>query len=173
MPDANRPDPTPAAPTEPVAEPVPRSRWRFSRRRALGVSGAGIAGAAVGLAAYFVLSARADTGLPPLVVAAAGLVVGGVALVLAGLVGIVPMTAGTGDVQLAGLTTPWWVPVAGLSLVAAAFAYASGVSATRRASAERLSSPETRMLRFRSTRSKRPRASRSGSIGTCGRATRS
>lgn len=89
-------------------------------------------GAAVGLAAYFVLSARADTGLPPLVVAAAGLVVGGVALVLAGLVGIVPMTAGTGDVQLAGLTTPWWVPVAGLSLVAAAFAYASGVSATRR-----------------------------------------
>ena len=45
----------------------------------------------------------------------------------------------------------------------------SGVSATRRASAERLSSPETRMLRFRSTRSKRPRASRSGSARTIAR----
>jgi len=99
------------------------------------VDGAGVLwalGAAVGLAAYFVLSARADTGLPPLVVAAGGLVVGGAALVLAGLVGLVPMTAGTADVELAGRTLPWWVPVAGLSLVAAAFAYASGVSATRR-----------------------------------------
>jgi drug/metabolite transporter (DMT)-like permease len=88
--------------------------------------------AAVGLAAFFVLSARTGTGLPPLVMAAGGLVVGGVSLVLAGLVGVVPMTAATADVVLAGRTAPWWVPVAGLSLVAAAFAYASGVAATRR-----------------------------------------
>lgn len=89
-------------------------------------------GAAVGLAAFFVLSARTGTGLPPLVMAAGGLLVGGVALVLAGLVGIVPMTATTADVVLAGRSLPWWLPVAGLSLVAAAFAYASGVAATRR-----------------------------------------
>ncbi len=89
-------------------------------------------GAAFGLAAFFVLSARADTGLPPLVMAAGGLLVGGVALVLAGLVGVVPMVVTTTDVELAGRTLPWWLPVAGLSLLAAAFAYASGVAATRR-----------------------------------------
>jgi drug/metabolite transporter (DMT)-like permease len=99
------------------------------------VDGAGVLwalGAAVGLAAFFVLSARADTGLPPLVMAAAGLVVGGISLLLAGLVGIVPMTVTTADVDLAGQQVPWWVPVLALSLVAAAFAYAAGVSATRR-----------------------------------------
>lgn len=89
-------------------------------------------GAAFGLAAFFVLSARAGTGLPPLVMAAAGLMVGGVSLVLAGLVGVVPMRVSTADVDLGGAMLPWWVPVAGLSLVAAAFAYASGVAATRR-----------------------------------------
>lgn len=89
-------------------------------------------GAATGLAAFFVLSARADTGLPPLVMAAGGLVVGGVALLLAGLLGIVPMTATTADVDLGGRILPWWVPVTLLSLVGAAFAYASGVAATRR-----------------------------------------
>jgi drug/metabolite transporter (DMT)-like permease len=89
-------------------------------------------GAAAGLAAFFVLSARADTGLPPLVMAAAGLLVGGVALLVAGLLGIVTMTATTLDVELGGRTVPWWVPVGLLSVVAAAFAYAAGVAATRR-----------------------------------------
>lgn len=99
------------------------------------VDGAGVLwalAAAVGLAAFFVLSARAGTGLPPLVMATGGLVVGGVSLVVAGLVGVVPMTVTTTDVELGGLAAPWWVPVLTLSLVAAAFAYASGVSATRR-----------------------------------------
>ncbi len=99
------------------------------------VDGAGVLwalAAAVGLAAYFVLSAREGTGLPPLVMAAAGLAVGGVSLLLAGAVGVVPMTATTVDVQLGGRAYPWWVPVAALGLVAAALAYASGVAATRR-----------------------------------------
>jgi drug/metabolite transporter (DMT)-like permease len=89
-------------------------------------------GAAVGLAAYFVLSAREGTGLPPLVMAAGGLLVGAVALGLSGLVGIVPMTVSSADVELAGRTWPWWAPVLALSLLAAAFAYAAGVAATRR-----------------------------------------
>jgi drug/metabolite transporter (DMT)-like permease len=89
-------------------------------------------GAAAGLAAFFLLSARADTGLPPLVMAAAGLIVGGIALLVAGVLGIVTMTATTADVELGGRTLRWWVPVALLSLVAAAFAYAAGVAATRR-----------------------------------------
>jgi drug/metabolite transporter (DMT)-like permease len=42
------------------------------------------------------------------------------------------MTVTTADVELAGRSLPWWAPVLGLSLIAAAFAYAAGVSATRR-----------------------------------------
>ncbi|HET6625684.1 MAG TPA: DMT family transporter [Nocardioidaceae bacterium] len=89
-------------------------------------------GAAVGLATYFTLSARQATGLPPMVMAGGGMVVAAVALGLAGLVGLMPMTAATSDIVLAGTELPWWVPVAGLCLVAAALAYAAGIAATRR-----------------------------------------
>lgn len=89
-------------------------------------------GAAVGLAAYFVLSAREAAGLPPLVMACGGMVVATVALLLAGAVGVMPMTAGTGDVVLAGAVLPWWVPVLELVLLAAVIAYATGIAATRR-----------------------------------------
>ncbi|HET9989395.1 MAG TPA: DMT family transporter, partial [Kofleriaceae bacterium] len=37
-----------------------------------------------------------------------------------------------GDVAFAGTRTPWWVPVAGLSVIAAAFAYVAGIGAARR-----------------------------------------
>jgi drug/metabolite transporter (DMT)-like permease len=89
-------------------------------------------GAAAGLATYFVLSARESTGLPPLVMAAGGMVVAAVALGLAGLVGVMPMTFSTADVLLAGTEMPWYVPVVLLALVAAALAYATGIAATRR-----------------------------------------
>ncbi|WP_109471179.1 EamA family transporter [Ornithinimicrobium cavernae] len=88
--------------------------------------------AAVGLAVYFVVSADDSTGLPPLVLATGGLTVGTLALVVAGLVGVVPMTTATSDVQLAGAALPWWVAVLGLGVVAAAIAYATGIAATRR-----------------------------------------
>jgi drug/metabolite transporter (DMT)-like permease len=89
-------------------------------------------GAAVGLAAYFVLSAREAAGLPPLVMACGGMVVATVALLLAGAVGVMPMRAGTDDVVLAGAVLPWWVPVLELVLLAAVIAYATGIAATRR-----------------------------------------
>lgn len=89
-------------------------------------------GAAVGLATYFVLSARETTGLPPLVMAAGGMFVAAAALGLAGLVGAMPMKFTTVDVVLAGTEMPWFFPVVGLSLVAAALAYATGIAATRR-----------------------------------------
>lgn len=89
-------------------------------------------GAAVGLAAYFVLSAREAAGLPPLVMACGGMVVATVALLLAGAVGVMPMTAGTADVVLAGTVVPWWAPVLELVLLAAVVAYATGIAATRR-----------------------------------------
>jgi drug/metabolite transporter (DMT)-like permease len=88
-------------------------------------------GAAVGLAAYFVISANDGTGLPPLVMAAGGMVVGAVALALAGLFGVVPMEVAAADVELAGAQVPWFVPILGLGIVAGAFAYAVGIASTR------------------------------------------
>jgi drug/metabolite transporter (DMT)-like permease len=94
------------------------------------------AGAAVGLAVYFVLSARESTGLPPVAMATGGMVVATVTLGLAGLLGAMPMHFATADVTLTDTTLPWWAPVAALSLVAAALAYATGIAATRRLGAK-------------------------------------
>ena len=55
-------------------------------------------GAMLGLAVYFVISADETNGLPPIVLAAGGLVVGGVVLLVAGAVGVVPLEASTRDV---------------------------------------------------------------------------
>jgi drug/metabolite transporter (DMT)-like permease len=89
-------------------------------------------GAAVGLAAYFVLSSGTDDALPPLVVAWGGLAVGGLALLAAGAVGALPFVAPLRDVTLASTRVSWLVPVLGLSLVAAALAYVTGILGARR-----------------------------------------
>jgi drug/metabolite transporter (DMT)-like permease len=88
--------------------------------------------AALGLAAYFVLSARTDDALPPLVSAWAGLAVGALVLGVSALVGVVPWGTTASDVEFAGRSVSWLVPVVGLSLLAAAFAYATGIAAVRR-----------------------------------------
>ena len=88
--------------------------------------------AAVGMAAYYVMSADETTGLPPLVLATGGLTVGTLILLLAGLVGVVPMTRTTADVVLGGNSLPWWSVILILGVVAATLAYATGVAATRR-----------------------------------------
>ncbi len=88
--------------------------------------------AAVGLAVYFVVSGRTDDALPPLVSAWGGLAVGAVALGLAAAVGVVPWRTAAAPVELAGHAVSWLVPVLGLALLAAAFAYATGVAAIRR-----------------------------------------
>ena len=48
-----------------------------------------------------------------------------------GLIGVLPFGVGAATVQLAGSTEPWWVPVIGLSVIAAALAYAVGIVAAR------------------------------------------
>jgi drug/metabolite transporter (DMT)-like permease len=88
-------------------------------------------GAAVGLAVYFVVSARVEDALPPIPMAWAGMAVGAVGLVLLGLTGAVPMHANTHDVKFLAHRTSWLVPVLGLSLVAAVLAYAAGITAAR------------------------------------------
>ena len=88
-------------------------------------------GAAVGLAVYFVVSAGTDEALPPLVVAWAGLAVGGAVLALAGASGVLPMAAPRTDVVLVDAQVSWLVPVLGLVLVAAVVAYVAGIVGAR------------------------------------------
>lgn len=89
-------------------------------------------GAMVGLAGYFIISADEGNGLPPMALAAGGLVVGALILGLLGLVGLLPMRASTADATYAGFSTAWWVPLVVLGLVSAAAAYATGIAASRR-----------------------------------------
>jgi drug/metabolite transporter (DMT)-like permease len=87
--------------------------------------------AAVGLAGYFVLSARVDPELPSIVLASGGMAVGAVLLFGLGAAGLLPMTFTFGEVTLAGLRMSWLVPIVGLAVVAAAVSYATGIGAAR------------------------------------------
>ena len=89
-------------------------------------------GAMVGVSAYFLLNARTDTGLPPLSLAAGGLVVGAVLLGLLGAVGVMPLTASADPVALADAVVPAWAVLAALGVVTAGVAYVTGVGAGRR-----------------------------------------
>ena len=89
-------------------------------------------GAMIGAATYFVMSAEEGNGLPPLALAAGGLIVGGVTLLLAGLVGLVPMATSSEAVEFVGATVAWWVPVLALGVITAAVAYVTGIAAGRR-----------------------------------------
>ncbi len=88
--------------------------------------------AMVGLAAYFLISADEGNGLPPLALAAGGLVVGAVLLGLLAVVGLLPMHASTAPAAYADRTVAWWLPLLGLGLVTAALAYTTGIAASRR-----------------------------------------
>ncbi|MCC6311268.1 MAG: EamA family transporter [Trueperaceae bacterium] len=88
--------------------------------------------AAFGLATFFVVSADDRSGLPPIVMASGGLLVGAVVLLLAGWAGVVPFAWNTSEVVLAGYRVPWWLDIAALGLFAAAFAYVTGILAARR-----------------------------------------
>lgn len=88
-------------------------------------------GAMVGAATYFVMSADDSSGLPPLTLAAGGLVAASVAFWIVAAIGVVPVTMTTNDVEFAPATVPFWVPVAVLGFIAAALAYVSGIAAAR------------------------------------------
>ena len=87
--------------------------------------------AAAGLTVYFVAAAD-HGGLPPVALAAFGMVAGAVALGALGLTGLLPMTFSTAPVRVGGLGLPAWLAVAELVVVAAALAYLLGTVATRR-----------------------------------------
>ena len=88
-------------------------------------------GAMVGAATYFVLSAREDTGMPPIVLAGSGLLLGAIGLTVAGLTGVLPMAFTFGEVAYRFGTVPWFVPVLAIGLLATALAYVLGIASTR------------------------------------------
>lgn len=89
-------------------------------------------GAAVGLAIFYLMAARTEDGLPPLVVVAGGMLIGTIGLAVAGVTGLMPMTAKPTDVTLAGATMSWLIPAAWLGIMTAAVAYLAGVLAVQR-----------------------------------------
>lgn len=98
------------------------------------VNGAGILwalGAMVGAAAYFLLSGKADTGLPPLALAGGGLLLGAIGLTIAGLIGVLPIAWTTADITYRFGSVPWFVPVLAIGLIATALAYVLGIASTR------------------------------------------
>ena len=101
-----------------------------------GINPAGVIWAllgAVGLAAFFVLSAGGEEEpLPPLVMTWAGMCVGAAALAAMAGTGLMPLTANLGYVHALGHQVSWIVPVLGLSLVAAVISYITGIGAVRR-----------------------------------------
>jgi drug/metabolite transporter (DMT)-like permease len=88
--------------------------------------------AMVGCAAYFVVSGNDQTGLPPIVLAAAGLVIGTAATAVLAVLGALPMQMSTLDATYAGRTTAWWVPLVLLGVITAAIAYVTGIAAAQR-----------------------------------------
>jgi len=93
--------------------------------------------AAVSMAVYFILSAKAGADpLPPVVMTWGGMIVGAVVLAAAGVTGLAPLAASSADVTLLNHQVSWLVPVLGLSVLAAAFAYVTGIAAARRLGAK-------------------------------------
>jgi drug/metabolite transporter (DMT)-like permease len=88
-------------------------------------------GAAVGLAAYFVLSARIDADLPSVALASGGMAVGAALLLALGATGILHLHATFERVTFAGHQVSWLVPVVGLSVIAAVIAFVAGIGAAR------------------------------------------
>lgn len=89
-------------------------------------------GAMVGASFYFVISGDESNGLPPLTLAAGGLLVALVVLSAAALAGLLPMAVAGGDVRFVHFTAPWWAVVMALGVITAAVSYVTGIAATRR-----------------------------------------
>jgi drug/metabolite transporter (DMT)-like permease len=98
----------------------------------LSVSGVGWSLLAMaGAATYFVVNADHSSGLPPVTLAAGGLLFGTAVMGVLAVVHVLPMGASTSDVVLAGHETAWWVPVLLLGVVTSGIAYLTGVAAGR------------------------------------------
>lgn len=88
-------------------------------------------GAMVGAAAYFVMGSDESNGLPPMALAAGGVLVAAVVLIAAALTGVLPFQTATGNVAFQGLAVPWWIVALTLGVVTAGLSYVAGIAATR------------------------------------------
>jgi drug/metabolite transporter (DMT)-like permease len=89
-------------------------------------------GAMVGCSVYFLVSVDDGRGLPPLTLAAGGLVVGAALLGVLSAVGLLPVAVADAPATYNGAEIAWWIPLALLGLVTAAMAYTLGIAAIRR-----------------------------------------
>ncbi len=94
----------------------------------IGISAALLA--AIGAAAYYLLAARPSNGLPPVALAASGLLLGSFALAFLGGVGVLPFTAAFTNMPFLGGTAPWWVLLGIVAVIGTAVAYAMSIIAT-------------------------------------------
>jgi len=109
-----------------------------------GVSLAGVLwalAAAAAMAVYFFQSAQnsgadGDDALPATVLTWGGMITGGAAIALLGLVRAVPLRFDAADVTLQSWQFSWVMPVLGLGVLAAAAAYVTGIGAARRLGAK-------------------------------------
>lgn len=86
--------------------------------------------AMVGCAVYYLIVAQPSGDLPPVALAASGLLLGGLALGVVGATGLVPFTATFGTVALLDGTVAWWVPVLIVGLISTAIAYTVNITAS-------------------------------------------
>jgi drug/metabolite transporter (DMT)-like permease len=89
-------------------------------------------GAMICAAFYWIVSADEDNGLPGIALAAGGMTFGGLALLVAGIVGLIPFEGSTNDVELAGTSMTWWMPLVVLGVVTAGLAYVLSIEGSRR-----------------------------------------
>jgi drug/metabolite transporter (DMT)-like permease len=98
-----------------------------------GVNLAGLAFAclgAIGCAVYYLIAAKPSEGLPPVALAGSGLVLGGIALGVVGLTGLVPFRMHFGTVNLFGGAAPWWLPLVLVGVIGTGLAYATSITAS-------------------------------------------
>jgi drug/metabolite transporter (DMT)-like permease len=86
--------------------------------------------AMIGCAIYYLVAAQPSNGLPAVVLASFGLIIGAAILVLAGLFRLVPFDMEFGPVSLFGNTVQWWVPMLFIGVISTAVAYATSISAS-------------------------------------------
>lgn len=89
-------------------------------------------GAAVCVAAYFLIAERAGDSLPPLALASGGLLVGAALMAVLCAAGVLPFAAPDVTIVLGDMQLAWWVPVLWVGGVATTLGYALGVMAVPR-----------------------------------------
>ncbi|MFB8386077.1 DMT family transporter [Microbacterium sp. NPDC055910] len=88
--------------------------------------------AAVCVMAYYLIAEKSRDDLPPLALAAGGLLAGALFMGVLVVIGVLPFHAPPVSVELAGIEVPWFVPLLWVACVATTLGYGLGVMAIPR-----------------------------------------